>query len=289
MNREGCGSGAQTALDWGPESGETASMRQYHDLMETVLKTGVEKRDRTGTGTMSVFGHQMRFDLAEGFPLVTTKKLFTKAIVYELLWFLRGDTNIAYLKEHGVSIWDEWADAQGELGPVYGQQWRSWPDGHGGTIDQIANLIADIKRNPDSRRLIVTAWNPADVPKMALPPCHCLFQFYVADGKLSCQLYQRSADIFLGVPFNIASYALLTLMVAQVTGLMPGEFIHSFGDAHLYLNHLDQAREQLARKPYPLPRMRLNPEVKDIFAFRYEDFTLENYQAHPHIKAEVAV
>jgi thymidylate synthase len=264
-------------------------MRQYHDLMEMVLKRGAEKRDRTGTGTLSVFGHQMRFDLAEGFPLVTTKKLFTKAIVHELLWFLRGDTNIAYLKEHGVSIWNEWADAQGELGPVYGQQWRSWPDGHGGTIDQIANLIADIRRNPDSRRLIVTAWNPADVPKMALPPCHCLFQFYVADGKLSCQLYQRSADIFLGVPFNIASYALLTLMVAQVTGLKPGEFIHALGDAHLYLNHLDQAREQLARKSYPLPQMRLNPDVKDIFAFRYEDFTLENYQAHPHIKAEVAV
>jgi thymidylate synthase len=264
-------------------------MRQYHDLMETVLNRGVEKRDRTGTGTLSVFGHQMRFDLAEGFPLVTTKKLFTKAIIYELLWFLRGDTNIAYLKAHGVSIWDEWADAAGELGPVYGQQWRSWPDGHGGTIDQIANLIADIKRNPDSRRLIVTAWNPADVPKMALPPCHCLFQFYVANGKLSCQLYQRSADIFLGVPFNIASYALLTLMVAQVTGLKPGEFIHALGDAHLYLNHLDQAREQLTRKPYPLPHMHVNPEVKDIFAFRYEDFMLENYQAHPHIKAEVAV
>jgi thymidylate synthase len=289
MNREGAGSGSETALDCRPESGETAPMRQYHDLMERVLRHGVEKHDRTGTGTLSVFGHQMRFDLAEGFPLVTTKKLFTKAIIYELLWFLRGDTNIAYLKEHGVSIWDEWADASGELGPVYGQQWRSWPDGHGGTIDQIANLIADIKRNPDSRRLIVTAWNPADVPKMALPPCHCLFQFYVANGKLSCQLYQRSADIFLGVPFNIASYALLTLMVAQVTGLKPGEFIHSFGDAHLYLNHLDQAREQLARKPYPLPRMCLNPEVKDIFAFRYEDFALENYQAHPHIKAEVAV
>ena len=277
------------ALDWGPESGEIGAMRQYHDLMETVLARGAEKRDRTGTGTLSVFGHQMRFDLADEFPLVTTKKLFAKAIIYELLWFLRGDTNIAYLKEHGVSIWDEWADAKGELGPVYGQQWRSWPDGHGGTIDQIANLIADIRRNPDSRRLIVTAWNPADVPKMALPPCHCLFQFYVANGKLSCQLYQRSADIFLGVPFNIASYALLTLMVAQVTGLKPGEFIHALGDAHLYLNHLDQAREQLTRKPYPLPRMRLNPEVKDIFAFRYEDFTLENYQAHPHIKAEVAV
>jgi thymidylate synthase len=264
-------------------------MRQYLDLMEAVLKRGVEKRDRTGTGTLSVFGHQMRFDLADGFPLLTTKKLFTKAIIYELLWFLKGDTNIAYLKEHGVSIWNEWADANGELGPVYGHQWRSWPDGHGGTIDQIANLIADIKRNPDSRRLIVTAWNPADVPKMALPPCHCLFQFYVANGKLSCQLYQRSADIFLGVPFNIASYALLTMMVAQVTGLKPGEFVHTFGDAHLYLNHIDQAREQLARKPYPLPRMKLNPDVRDIFAFRYEDFTLENYQAHPHIKAEVAV
>ena len=264
-------------------------MRQYHDLMETVLKKGVEKRDRTGTGTISVFGHQMRFDLSEGFPMVTTKKLFLKAIVYELLWFLNGDTNIKYLKDHGVSIWDEWADAKGELGPVYGHQWRSWPDGHGGTIDQISNLIADIKKNPDSRRLIVTAWNPADVPKMALPPCHCLFQFYVANGKLSCQLYQRSADIFLGVPFNIASYALLTMMVAQVTGLKAGEFIHSFGDAHLYLNHLDQAREQLSRKPYPLPKMTINPAVKDIFGFQYEDFKLENYQAHPHIKAEVAV
>ena len=263
-------------------------MRQYHDLMETVLKKGVEKRDRTGTGTISVFGHQMRFDLSEGFPMVTTKKLFLKAIVYELLWFLNGDTNVKYLKDHGVSIWDEWADANGELGPVYGHQWRSWPSEHG-AIDQIANLIADIKKNPDSRRLIVTAWNPADVPKMALPPCHCLFQFYVANGKLSCQLYQRSADIFLGVPFNIASYALLTMMVAQVTGLKPGEFIHSFGDAHLYLNHLDQAREQLTRKPYPLPTMRINPDVKDIFGFQYEDFKLENYQAHPHIKAEVAV
>ncbi|HEY1630164.1 MAG TPA: thymidylate synthase [Rhizomicrobium sp.] len=269
-------------------------MRQYHDLMERVLRTGVEKRDRTGTGTLSIFGHQMRFDLAEGFPLLTTKKLFTKAIVHELLWFLAGDTNVRYLQQHGVGIWDEWADANGELGPVYGHQWRSWPvcdqdGGNGGTIDQIANLIADIKRNPDSRRLIVTAWNPADVPKMALPPCHCLFQFYVAGGKLSCQLYQRSADIFLGVPFNIASYALLTMMVAQVTGLEPGEFIHAFGDAHLYLNHLDQAREQLTRRPYPLPTIRINPDVKDIFAFRYEDFKLENYQAHPHIKAAVAV
>ncbi len=264
-------------------------MRQYHDLMEKVLKHGVEKRDRTGTGTLSIFGHQMRFDLADGFPLLTTKKLFVKAIIYELLWFLRGDTNIRYLREHGVTIWDEWADGDGELGPVYGHQWRSWPDGRGGTIDQIANLVSDIRRNPDSRRLIVTAWNPADVPRMALPPCHCLFQFYVADGRLSCQLYQRSADVFLGVPFNIASYALLTMMVAQVTGLRPGEFIHSFGDAHLYLNHLDQAREQLARRPYPLPSMRLDPAAKDIFAFRHEDFTLENYQAHPSIKAEIAV
>ncbi|HWA03429.1 MAG TPA: thymidylate synthase [Rhizomicrobium sp.] len=264
-------------------------MRQYHDLMEKVLKHGVEKRDRTGTGTLSIFGHQMRFDLADGFPLLTTKKLFVKAIIYELLWFLRGDTNIRYLREHGVTIWDEWADGDGELGPVYGHQWRSWPDGRGGTIDQIANLVSDIRRNPDSRRLIVTAWNPADVPRMALPPCHCLFQFYVADGRLSCQLYQRSADVFLGVPFNIASYALLTMMVAQVTGLRPGEFIHSFGDAHLYLNHLDQAREQLARRPYPLPSMRLDPAARDIFAFRYEDFTLENYQAHPSIKAEIAV
>ncbi|OJU55766.1 MAG: thymidylate synthase [Alphaproteobacteria bacterium 62-8] len=264
-------------------------MRQYLELMDRVLKTGVEKRDRTGTGTRSVFGHQMRFDLAEGFPLLTTKKLFTKAIIYELLWFLKGETNVRWLQAHGVSIWDEWADAAGELGPVYGHQWRSWPDGKGGTIDQIAQLVADIKRNPDSRRLIVTAWNPADVPKMALPPCHCLFQFYVADGRLSCQLYQRSADIFLGVPFNIASYALLTMMIAQVTGLKPGEFIHTLGDAHLYLNHLDQAREQMARKPFALPTMRINPAVKDIFAFRYADFTLENYQAHPHIKAAVAV
>jgi len=264
-------------------------MRQYHDLMEKVLRNGVEKRDRTGTGTLSIFGHQMRFDLADGFPMVTTKKLFLKAIVYELLWFLKGDTNVRYLQDNKVTIWDEWADANGELGPVYGQQWRSWPDGHGGTIDQIANLIADIRRNPDSRRLIVTAWNPADVPKMALPPCHCLFQFYVANGRLSCQLYQRSADIFLGVPFNIASYALLTMMVAQVTDLEPGEFIHSFGDAHLYLNHLEQAREQLSRRPYPLPTMRINPAVKDIFGFRFEDFRLENYQAHPHIGAAVAV
>jgi thymidylate synthase len=264
-------------------------MRQYLDLMDRVLKTGVEKHDRTGTGTLSVFGHQMRFDLGEGFPLVTTKKLFTKAIIYELLWFLRGDTNVRWLQEHGVSIWDEWADANGELGPVYGHQWRSWPGGDSGAIDQIAEVVADIKRSPDSRRLIVTAWNPADVPRMALPPCHCLFQFYVARGHLSCQLYQRSADIFLGVPFNIASYALLTLMMAQVTGLKPGEFVHTFGDAHLYLNHLDQAHEQLSRTPYPLPTMRINPAVTDIFNFQYEDFKLENYQAHPHIKADVAV
>ena len=264
-------------------------MRQYHELMEAVLKRGVEKHDRTGTGTCSVFGHQMRFDLGEGFPLVTTKKLHVKSIVYELLWFLRGDTNVGWLNEHGVTIWDDWADAKGELGPVYGHQWRSWPDGHGGTIDQIADVVRDIRRNPDSRRLIVTAWNPADVPQMALPPCHCLFQFYVANGKLSCQLYQRSADIFLGVPFNIASYALLTMMVAQVTGLKPGEFVHTLGDAHLYLNHLDQAREQLTRKPYALPTMRLNPDVTDIFAFKRADFKLENYQAHPHIAAEVAV
>ncbi len=264
-------------------------MRQYHDLMERVLRHGAKKTDRTGTGTISVFGHQMRFDLAEGFPLVTTKKLHVKSIVHELLWFLKGDTNVAYLQANGVSIWDEWADANGDLGPVYGYQWRSWPARDGSTIDQIANLIAMIRRSPDSRRLIVTAWNPADVDRMALPPCHCLFQFYVADGKLSCQLYQRSADIFLGVPFNIASYALLTMMVAQVTDLQPGEFVHTLGDAHLYLNHLEQAELQLSRAPYALPTMRLNPEIKDIFGFAYEDFALEGYQAHPHIKAPVAV
>jgi len=264
-------------------------MRQYHDLMERVLKHGLEKRDRTGTGTLSVFGHQMRFDLKDGFPLVTTKKLHLKSIVYELLWFLAGDTNVRWLQEKGVSIWNEWADEEGELGPVYGHQWRSWPAKDGKAIDQISAVVNEIKRNPDSRRLIVTAWNPADIEKMALPPCHCLFQFYVGNGRLSCQLYQRSADIFLGVPFNIASYALLTLMMAQVTNLKPGEFIHTFGDAHLYLNHLDQTREQLSRRPYPLPKMSINPEVKDIFAFKYEDFTLENYQAHPHIKAPVAV
>jgi thymidylate synthase len=264
-------------------------MQQYLDLLRLVRDHGVEKRDRTGTGTRSIFGHQMRFDLADGFPLVTTKKVHLKSIIYELLWFLRGETNVHWLQEHGVTIWDEWADASGELGPVYGHQWRSWPAQIDGTIDQIANLIRDIKTNPDSRRLIVTAWNPADIPRMALPPCHCLFQFYVADGRLSCQLYQRSADIFLGVPFNIASYALLTMMVAKVTGLQPGDFVHSFGDAHLYLNHLEQADAQLARKPYPLPTMKLNPDVSDIFAFRYEDFTLENYQAHARIKAPIAV
>jgi thymidylate synthase len=264
-------------------------MRQYLDLLKLVRDTGVEKRDRTGTGTRSIFGHQMRFDLADGFPLVTTKKVHLKSIIYELLWFLRGETNVHWLQEHGVTIWDEWADANGELGPVYGYQWRSWPSQMDGTIDQISGLIGDIKANPDSRRLIVTAWNPADVPRMALPPCHCLFQFYVADGKLSCQLYQRSADIFLGVPFNIASYALLTMMVAQVTGLNPGTFVHSFGDAHLYLNHLEQADAQLARQPYPVPTMKLNPAVTDIFAFQYGDFTLENYQAHAGIKAPIAV
>jgi thymidylate synthase len=264
-------------------------MRQYHDLMERVLADGAEKRDRTGTGTYSVFGHQMRFDLTEGFPLVTTKKLHLKSIVYELLWFLRGDTNVKYLQDHGVSIWNEWADAQGNLGPVYGQQWRSWPARDGGAIDQIAGVVEMIRRSPDSRRLIVSAWNPADVERMALPPCHCLFQFYVARGKLSCQLYQRSADIFLGVPFNIASYALLTMMVAQVTGLKPGDFVHTLGDAHLYLNHIEQARLQLSRAPRPLPVMRLNPAVTDLFAFRYEDFVLEGYDPHPHIKAQVAV
>jgi thymidylate synthase len=264
-------------------------MRQYHNLMERILADGVEKHDRTGTGTLSVFGHQMRFDLGEGFPLVTTKKLHVKSIIHELLWFLAGDTNVKYLNQHGVTIWDAWADENGDLGPVYGRQWRSWPAPDGGTIDQIANVLAAIRRNPDSRRLIVTAWNPAEVDQMALPPCHCLFQFYVADGRLSCQLYQRSADVFLGVPFNIASYALLTLMVAQASGLSPGAFIHTFGDAHLYLNHVEQARLQLARPPRALPRMVLNPAVEDIFAFRYEDFTLKDYDPHPHIQAKVAV
>lgn len=264
-------------------------MRQYLDLMRHVLEHGHEKSDRTGTGTRSVFGWQMRFDLSAGFPLLTTKKLHLRSIIHELLWFLRGDTNIAYLKENKVTIWDEWADANGDLGPVYGYQWRHWPGRDGQEIDQIAQLIEGLKKNPDSRRHIVTAWNPADVDRMALPPCHALFQFYVADGKLSCQLYQRSADIFLGVPFNIASYALLTMMVAQVVGLRPGEFIHTLGDAHLYSNHLDQARLQLSREPRPLPTMKLNPAVKDIFVFRFEDFTLEGYDPHPHIPAPVAV
>jgi thymidylate synthase len=264
-------------------------MRQYHELMERILADGVEKRDRTGTGTLSVFGHQMRFDLGAGFPLTTTKKLHVKSIIHELLWFLAGDTNVKYLNQHGVRIWDEWADENGDLGPVYGRQWRSWPTPDGGAIDQIGNVVEAIRRDPDSRRLIVTAWNPAEVEEMALPPCHCLFQFYVADGVLSCQLYQRSADVFLGVPFNIASYALLTLMVAQVTGLAPGAFIHTFGDAHLYLNHVEQARLQLARPPRPLPRMALNPAARDLFGFRYEDFALEHYDPHPHIKAAVAV
>ncbi|MBN9583160.1 MAG: thymidylate synthase [Afipia sp.] len=264
-------------------------MHQYHDLLERILADGAEKTDRTGTGTLSVFGHQMRFNLADGFPLLTTKKLHLKSIVHEVLWFLAGDTNIKYLQDHGVTIWDEWADANGDLGPVYGSQWRSWPAPDGRHIDQIANVVAMIRSNPDSRRLIVSAWNPAEVDKMALPPCHCLFQFYVAKGRLSCQLYQRSADAFLGVPFNIASYALLAMMVAQVTGLKPGDFVHSFGDVHLYTNHIEQARLQLTRSPRQLPAMRLNPAVKDIFGFRYEDFTLENYDPHPHIKAEVAV
>ena len=264
-------------------------MHQYLDLLQHILDTGASKTDRTGTGTQSCFGYQMRFDLAEGFPLVTTKKLHLKSIVYELLWFLRGETNIQYLKEHGVSIWDEWADANGDLGPVYGKQWRSWEGKDGKTVDQISDVIGQIKRTPDSRRLIVSAWNVADLPKMALMPCHTIFQFYVADGQLSCQLYQRSADVFLGVPFNIASYALLTMMVAQVCGLEPGEFVHTFGDVHLYNNHIEQARLQLTRTPFPLPVMKLNPAVKDIFGFRFEDFTLEDYQSHPAIKGKVAV
>jgi thymidylate synthase len=264
-------------------------VRQYHDLMQRVLDTGVFKDDRTGTGTLSVFGHQMRFDLAEGFPMVTTKKLHLKSIVHELLWFLKGDTNIAYLKANGVSIWDEWADANGDLGPVYGKQWRSWAAPDDRTIDQMANVLAMLKRNPDSRRLIVSAWNPAEVEQMALPPCHCLFQFYVADGRLSCQLYQRSADIFLGVPFNIASYALLTLMIAQVAGLKPGDFVHTLGDAHLYKNHVEQAKLQLARAPKRLPTMTLNPDVTDLFGFAFEDFTLTGYEPDAHIRAPVAV
>ncbi|MGV8842937.1 MAG: thymidylate synthase [Pseudomonas sp.] len=264
-------------------------MKQYLDLMRLVRDTGTFKNDRTGTGTYSIFGHQMRFDLAQGFPLVTTKKCHLKSIIHELLWFLQGDTNIQYLKDNGVRIWDQWADENGELGPVYGYQWRNWPAPNGSSIDQISQLITMIKQNPDSRRLIVSAWNPALIEQMALPPCHALFQFYVADGKLSCQLYQRSADIFLGVPFNIASYALLTLMVAQVCNLAPGDFVWTGGDCHLYSNHLEQTDLQLSRAPLALPTMQLNPEVKDLFAFRFEDFELQGYQAHPHIKAPVAV
>ncbi|MES9906713.1 MAG: thymidylate synthase [Sedimenticola sp.] len=264
-------------------------MLQYLKFMRHVRESGTHKEDRTGTGTLSLFGYQMRFDLAQGFPAVTTKKLHLPSIIHELLWFLQGDTNIRYLKEHGVRIWDEWADEKGDLGPVYGYQWRSWPAPGGGHIDQITGLVEQIRNNPDSRRLMVTAWNPADVEQMALPPCHCLFQFYVLEGRLSCQLYQRSADIFLGVPFNIASYALLTMMIAQVTGLEPGEFVHTFGDAHLYLNHLQQVDLQLSREPLPLPVMKLNPEVKSIFDFHDCDFELTGYEAHPHIKAKVAV
>nr|WP_319391961.1 thymidylate synthase [uncultured Cohaesibacter sp.] len=264
-------------------------MQTYLDLLAHILENGTDKGDRTGTGTRSVFGYQMRFDLSRGFPLLTTKKLHLRSIIHELLWFLAGDTNIGYLKEHKVRIWDEWADENGDLGPVYGYQWRSWPARDGSTIDQISQLIAQIKTNPDSRRLIVTAWNPADVDRMALPPCHCLFQFYVADGRLSCQLYQRSADVFLGVPFNIASYALLTMMVAQVCNLQPGDFVHSLGDAHLYSNHFEQARLQLTRAPRPLPTMAINPDKRDIFGFVFEDFELKGYDPHPHIAAQVAV
>ena len=264
-------------------------MKQYLDLMRTILDEGHYKADRTGTGTYSIFGYQMRFDLQKGFPLLTTKKLHLRSIIYELLWFLRGDTNIQYLHDHNVTIWDEWADENGDLGPVYGKQWRSWEAPDGRVIDQITNLIEQLKRNPDSRRLIVSAWNPADVDQMALPPCHTMFQFYANDGQLSCQLYQRSADVFLGVPFNIASYALLTMMVAQVCGLKAKDFVHTFGDAHIYSNHVEQAKLQLSRDPRPLPQMRINPAVKSIFDFQYEDFTLENYDPHPHIKAEVAV
>ncbi|MGI9351842.1 MAG: thymidylate synthase [Rhizobiaceae bacterium] len=264
-------------------------MQQYLDLLEHVLEHGVDRGDRTGTGTRSVFGHQMRFDLAKGFPVLTTKKLHLRSIIVELLWFLKGDTNISWLKENGVSIWDEWADETGNLGPVYGYQWRSWPIPEGGSIDQIEAIVKSLKENPNSRRHIVSAWNPALVDDMALPPCHCLFQFYVANGKLSCQLYQRSADIFLGVPFNIASYALLTMMLAQVCDLEPGDFVHTFGDAHLYQNHFEQAREQLSRKPLKLPEMQINPEVRDIFGFTYQDFELSGYESHPHIKAKVAV
>ena len=264
-------------------------MRQYLDLLHQVRTEGVRKTDRTGTGTLSVFGHQMRFDLGAGFPLITTKKIHLKSAIHELLWFLQGDTNTKYLNVNGVTIWDEWADENGDLGPIYGQQWRSWPTPDGGSIDQLQELVETLKTNPDSRRMVVTAWNPADLPDMALAPCHCLFQLYVAEGRLSCQLYQRSADVFLGVPFNIASYALLTMMLAQVTGLKAGEFVHTFGDAHLYLNHLEQADLQLTRTPRPLPRMRLNPEVTNLFRFRYEDFELTGYDPHPHIAAAVAV
>lgn len=264
-------------------------MKPYLDLLRDVLDNGVDRPDRTGTGTRSVFGRQVRYDLSQGFPLLTTKKLHIKSIVYELLWFLRGDTNVRWLQERGVRIWDEWADENGDLGPVYGSQWRSWPDGRGGTIDQIANVVQSVRLKPDSRRHIVTAWNPAEVDDMALPPCHCLFQFYVADGQLSCQLYQRSADLFLGVPFNIASYALLTQMVAQVTGLAPGAFVHTFGDLHLYHNHFEQAREQLRREPRPLPRLTLNPDRRGIFDFEFEDFMITGYDPHPSIKAEIAV
>jgi len=264
-------------------------MKQYHDLLQHILDNGTKKEDRTGTGTISVFGYQSRYDLSKGFPCLTTKKLHLRSIIVELLWFLQGDTNIKYLKDNKVSIWDEWADENGDLGPVYGHQWRSWPSNDGGTIDQITKLVDQLKNNPDSRRLIVSAWNVADVDNMALPPCHTMFQFYVADGKLSCQLYQRSADVFLGVPFNIASYALLTMMLAQVVGLQPGEFIHTLGDAHLYSNHLDQAKLQLTRDCRPLPSMKINPDVKDIFSFQLEDFELTNYDPHPHIKAAVAV
>ena len=264
-------------------------MQQYLDLLEKVLETGADRGDRTGTGTRSIFGHQMRFDLADGFPMTTTKKLHLKSIIHELLWFLKGDTNIAYLNAHGVKIWDDWADENGELGPVYGAQWRSWPAPDGRQIDQISQLVSQIRTNPASRRHIVSAWNPALVDDMALPPCHCLFQFYVANDRLSCQLYQRSADIFLGVPFNIASYALLTMMMAQVTGLKPGEFVHTFGDAHLYMNHFEQARLQITREPLALPTMHINPDVTDLFAFTYDDFRLEGYESHPHIKAPIAV
>ena len=264
-------------------------MEQYLGLLRHTLEHGTQKSDRTGTGTLSLFGAQIRFDLSSGFPLVTTKKIHLKAVIHELLWFLKGETNVQYLRDHGVTIWDEWADQKGDLGPVYGRQWRSWPAPGGGSIDQIQRVIDEIRRNPDSRRLIVSAWNVADLDRMKLAPCHCLFQFYVADGKLSCQLYQRSADLFLGVPFNIASYALLTLMMTRVCGLKPGDFIHTFGDSHLYLNHLEQAKLQLSREPRPLPTMRLNPDVKSIFDFKYEDFTLENYQHHPAIQAPVAV